>query len=72
MLDFLLVFGIMLSCIAFFNFFYCFQKKKRKIENTKTVCVFVYTGTHVPWMAIETKSLNFVFFVALMSILMHN
>ena len=37
------------GCLIFVLF--CFQKKKKK---TKTVC-FVYIGTCLPWMAIETK-----------------
>ena len=33
---------------------------------------FVYIGTCVPWMAIETKFSKLVSFVALMNISMHN
>ena len=43
----------------FYLFFILFSLKKYKKNlknknNTKTVC-FVYIGTYVPWMAIETK-----------------
>ena len=45
------------------------MEKSEKYKNS----VFVYIGTCVPWMAIETKfSLNFVSFVAQMRISMHN
>ena len=49
----------------FFSFaLFCFsyKKKKKKIEESEkyknNVC-FVYIGTCVPWMAIETKSSKF-------------
>ena len=32
--------------------------KKKKKTKTKTVC-FVYIGTYVPWMSIETKFSKF-------------
>ena len=61
LLNFLSIFGIMLSCIAlflylfifahaFFYFFYCFQEKKnnKKIEKIQKQCMFVYIGTCVP------------------------
>ena len=61
-------------CIALFNMFlfvyfsvlpyFVFIKKKWKIRKIQKQCVFVYIGTCVPWMAIETKFLNFVSFVA--------
>ena len=35
-------------------YFFSYQKKKKIQKNTKTV-FFVYIGTCVPWMAIETK-----------------
>ena len=35
-------------------YFFSYQKKKKNQKNTKTV-FFVYIGTCVPWMAIETK-----------------
>ena len=31
------------------------KNKINKIENKQKQCVFVYIGTYVPWMAIETK-----------------
>ena len=49
----------MLSCCLFvfvwlFSlFFVCFSKTKKKKK--KEVCVFVYVGTCVPLMVIETK-----------------
>ena len=51
------------GCLIFILF--CFQNKnkKEKSENIKTV-YFVYIGTCVPWMAIETNFLNFVSLVA--------
>ena len=39
-------------------------KKIKKSEKYKNSVCFVYIGTCVPWMAIETKFLNFVSFVA--------
>ena len=43
---------------GYFSHDFLFLPVKKKIEksekNTKTVC-FVYIGTCVPWMAIETK-----------------
>ena len=37
-----------------FSIFVYFAFHKKKIEKIKSVC-FVYIGTCVPWMAIETK-----------------
>ena len=78
LLNFLSVFGIMLSCIAlflylfifahaFFYFFYCFQEKKnnKKIEKIQKQCMFVYIGTCVPWMANETRFLKLCIFCSL-------
>ena len=53
----------MLSCCLFvfvwlFSlFFVCFSKtkKEKKKKKKKEVCVFVYVGTCVPLMVIETK-----------------
>ena len=56
------------GCLVFILFF--FQNKKRKIRKIyiyiyiQKQCVFVYVGTYVPLMAIETKFLNFVSLVA--------
>ena len=71
-------------CFALFNMFlfvyfqFCFilffikiKKKIEKLEKYKNSVCFVYIGTCVPWMAIETK-FNFVSFVAWMSTSMHN
>ena len=57
------------ACAFFILFFYCFQekkkkKKKKKIEKYKNIVCFVYIGTCIPWMAFETKFLNFVSLVA--------
>ena len=46
-----------------FNFFFHIKIKK-KIEKYKNSMCYVYIGTCVPWMAIETKFLNFVSLVA--------
>ena len=43
----------------YFVFHIKIKKKMENQKNTKTVC-FVYIGTCVPWMAIETIFLNFV------------
>ena len=56
----------------YFQFFVYFvfdikNKNKRKLKNqknTKTVC-YVYIGTCVPWMAIETKFSKFCIFCSL-------
>ena len=78
LLNFLSVFGIMLSCIAlflylfifahaFFYFFYRFQEKKnnKKIEKIQKQCMFVYISTCVPWMANETRFLKLCIFCSL-------
>ena len=36
------------------------MKKKGKIRKIQKLCVFVYIGTYVPWMAFKTKYFNFV------------
>ena len=57
----LFLFGCLVSIL------FIFQTKKRKIrkkKKKKKKSVFVYVGTCVPWMAIETKFLNFVYLVA--------
>ena len=43
------------GCLVFILF--CFQNKnkKEKLEKYKNSVCFVYIGTCVPWMAIETK-----------------
>ena len=57
---YLFLFGCLVSIL------FIFQTKKRKIRKKKKYknSVFVYVGTCVPWMAIETKFLNFVYLVA--------
>ena len=80
LLDFLFAFGIMLSCICIFlSYFhvvclflfgylvfilFVFQNKKRKIRKNYKNSVCVCVSTCVPLMAIKTKFLNFVSFVA--------
>ena len=55
----LFLFGCLVSIL------FIFQTKKRKIRKKKYKnSVFVYVGTCVHWMAIETKFLNFVYLVA--------
>ena len=53
------------GCLVFILF--CFKKKKIKKEKKKyknSVC-FVYIGTCVPWMAIETKFSKLCIFYSL-------
>ena len=71
--------SFMLSCclsvfVWLFSLFCLFFKiKKEKLEKKiQKQCLFVYVGTCVPLMAIETKFLNFVSLVAKISISMHN
>ena len=42
-------------CFGFFFFLYKNLKKIEKSEKYKNSVCFVYIGTYVPWMAIETK-----------------
>ena len=50
-----------LTCFCLFVFSFCFifffikKKKIEKSEKYKNIVCFVYIGTYVPWMAIETK-----------------
>ena len=46
-----------------FLFIKFFLKNLKNYKNRKTMC-FVYIGTCVPWMAIETKFSKLVSFVA--------
>ena len=39
----------------FFSFVYFFLKEIEKSEKYKNIVCYVYIGTCVPWMAIETK-----------------
>ena len=57
---------------ALFVCLFAFFLNKKKIRIIQKLYVFVYIGTYVPWMAFETKFLNFVSLVAWMSIFMHN
>ena len=43
------------GCLVYFLFVFQKQKRKKKKEKKKEVCVFVYVGTCVPLMVIETK-----------------
>ena len=52
--------SFMLLCCLFvfvwlFSFFFFFKIKREKLEKYKNSVCFVYFGTCVPWMAIETK-----------------
>ena len=49
---------ILMLCL--FVCFFFFSKKNGKIRKIQKQCVFVHTGTCVPWMAIETRFLNLV------------
>ena len=51
-----------LFCLFLVLFYFILHKKeiKIKIKKIQKQCVFVYIGTCVPCMAIETKFLNFV------------
>ena len=42
-------------CLQFYYFFFCLKKKFEKSEKYQNSVCFVYIGTCVPWMAIETK-----------------
>ena len=57
---FLFVYFQFCFIFLFINFF---LKNLKNYKNTKTMC-FVYIGTCVPWMAIETKFSKLVSFVA--------
>ena len=78
--SFLLMHLHLVLCIALFNLFlfvffsvlvyFVFHIKIKKIKNWKITkirkqCVFVYVGTCVPWMAIETKFSKFCIFCSL-------
>ena len=43
---------------SLFQVFFFYKKKEVKISKIKKHCVFVYTGTCIPWMAFETKFLT--------------
>ena len=66
----------LILCIALFNMFlfgyfqFCFilffKKKKKNLKKKKNKkSVFVYIGTCVPWMAIETKFSKLCIFCSL-------
>ena len=55
---------------VYFSFFFILFFKKKKIEKSKKSekyknSVFVYIGTCVPWMAIETKFSKLCIFCSL-------
>ena len=52
------LFGYFFS-FALFCFSYKNKKKIEKLEKYKNSVCFVYIGTCVPWMTIETKSSKF-------------
>ena len=43
------------GCLVFILFYFQKKKKKGKTRKIQKQCVFVYIGSCVPWMAIETK-----------------
>ena len=49
----------------FVSFQFLFFIQKRKIKKIQKQCVFVYIGTCVPWMAIETKFSKLCIFCSL-------
>ena len=60
-------FLLYLFFIIYIYIYICEKSKKYKKQY-----VFVYIGTYVPWMAIETKFSKLCIFVTQMSISMHN
>ena len=42
------------GCFLAFVYF-CFSLKKNEKKKIQKLCVYVYIGTYVPWMATETK-----------------
>ena len=52
---------------VYFQFFFIllFIKKNEKLEKYKNSVCFVYIGTYVPWMAIETKFSKLCIFCSL-------
>ena len=65
---------VFMHCVALFNMFlfvfsfvyFVFHIKKfEKLEKYKNSVCFVYIGTCVPWMAIETKFSKFCIFCSL-------
>ena len=61
------LFNMFLFIYLFFIFvLFCFPNKKNgKIKKIQKQCVFVYIGTSVPWMAIETKFSKLCIFCSL-------
>ena len=53
-----------LFIFSFVYFVFDIKKKLKNQKNIKTVC-FVYIGTCVPWMAIETKFSKLCIFCSL-------
>ena len=57
-------FDALSACLFGFFFFFFEVFLIKKIKKIQKQYVFVYIGTCVPWMAFETKFLNFVSFVS--------
>ena len=63
---FFLLVCLFLSQSSFYWFLIClfvvlfprFNKKRENLKNTKTMCVFLYTGTCIPCMVFKTKFLT--------------
>ena len=53
------------SVLLYFVFYIKIKKKFWKIRKYKNSVYFVYIGTYVPWIAIETKLSKFCIFCSL-------
>ena len=56
---------VYLSVLLYFVFHIKLKKKNWKIKKIQKQCVFVYIGTCVPWMAIETMFSKLCIFCSL-------
>ena len=53
------------GCLVFYFVLFSKKSKKKNSEKYKNNVCFVYNGTCVPWMAIETKFSKFSIFCSL-------
>ena len=61
------VYHIFVYLFSVFGFFFLYKKNKKleKLEKYKNSVCFVYIGTCIPWMAIETKFFKLCIFCSL-------